>query len=228
MKKLVLAAAVALAPGCIFVSSSTGHISASWSVSLDGAASTCSAVGASSVEIIATGPDLDDETFNCDSGAGTTISLATGAYTVTVNILDSVGTILGSDTASVSVDSGATTEIGPYLFAFTNPPTQGNWHATWEITSGGAAATCADVGATFVSFTSTLMGGTVGNDDIFNCDDLAGDTDPYDAGSYTVVPALCSGPDVSNLDCTLSFPTPFDADITAGVNTDFPLVEFAF
>jgi len=102
--------------------------------------------------------------------------------------------------------------------------TKGNYHITWTITQGGAPATCADVGATKASFLSTLAGGNVGNDDQFNCADGDGFTDDYEAGTYTVSPALLD----SGGGSLSAGSTSFDVEINAAETTEGPLVVFAF
>lgn len=66
----------------------------------------------------------------------------------------------------------------------------GRFHATWSITAGGAASTCDAHGADYVALTSTLAGTAQGYDDLFDCGDLAGTTNPLPLGDYTIAVSI--------------------------------------
>ena len=71
------------------------------------------------------------------------------------------------------------------------------YHATWSLSTAGGPTTCAAQNANKVSF---LFTGTdqMGHEDLFACEDLAGDSVPLALDSYTWVATL--------LDCTDAMP----------------------
>jgi hypothetical protein len=64
------------------------------------------------------------------------------------------------------------------------------FHATWTVSDPGGVATCAEVGADKTSFLFTQASNSMGFDEVFACQDLAGDTVPLPLDDYTWVAAL--------------------------------------
>ncbi len=116
--------------------------------------------------------------------------------------------------------------------------TAGVFHAEWTLTETGVGTTtCAAQGADKVSFlfTDSL---NMGFDEIFDCGDLAGDTNPLELDSYTFNVTLLDCPDTTP-GCPggadLGMAGPINAnfntcDVIAGSTCikDLPGVDFAF
>jgi len=91
---------------------------------------------------------------------------------------------------------GATQAAGCIISSDDDDDTVDNavFHATWSLSTGGAATDCATQGADKVSFIFTGSN-NMGTDEIFSCDALAGDTDPFPLDGYTVSVSVLDCPD---------------------------------
>ena len=100
-----------------------GSFSLTWSIVVDGLASTCAEVGAESVEVISTrvgsGSGISAR-FSCASFAGTTDPLPAGEYTVVVRLLDAGDVQLNSVDIILTdrVLSDDDVSLGNFDFAF--------------------------------------------------------------------------------------------------------------
>jgi hypothetical protein len=209
MKKLAMAvlgaALLSQTAGCfIFVDDSgdEGQFHATWTVMMGGA-STCAAVGASTVQFLSTEAatgDLYIDTYNCDDYAGTTDGMPLGEYSVVINIRDSAGTVLNLPMTPI-VDTldvdGEIVELGNVVYTFTPPTTDVALYTLW----GTATATDCnshgvvqeqvylDDGSACISFTLTNQydNGTTCGDAIV-CEDgaVAQTISDVDYGTYNI------------------------------------------
>ena len=69
------------------------------------------------------------------------------------------------------------------------------FHTTWTMSDGAGPTDCASVGADKISFLFTRGSDNMGFDELFACDDLAGDTSPLTLDTYKYVAAVLSCPD---------------------------------
>jgi hypothetical protein len=75
------------------------------------------------------------------------------------------------------------------------PPTEGVFHATWSLVTPQGPTSCAAQGADKVSFLFTDAG-DMAYDELFACEDLAGDTSPLGLdGGYVYIATLLDCPD---------------------------------
>jgi hypothetical protein len=117
------------------------------------------------------------------------------------------------------------------IFVSDSGPSKGVFQTTWTLTQGGAATTCATVGAASVSFLSTRASDSMGFDDVFTCSDMAGDTAPLTIDSYSISVSVLD----ANDQVLGQTPTPlsdnFDTCNSTANDTCFvtlPNIEFAF
>src|SRR5215468_3246654 len=142
----------------------TGELSITWSITLNGSPSTCAGVGAVTVEMVATptgGGAPASTRFGCADGAGRSGELAPGSYNVVAHLLDAADADLddASIAVPVTVVAGITSPAGGVTFAVTRSTT-GVLSVAWDIHVGNAVATCGDVDADFVNlYTLTNAGG---------------------------------------------------------------------
>jgi hypothetical protein len=189
MKKIaLLVLAAAAAAGC--TTESTGTLSLTWGITLNGAPSSCAAVNARTVEVTsipASGASTKVDLFDCTDLGGETAPLRTGTYTVKVRLLDANNQQLNifTPTTTFAVAQNATTPIGNFLFAFNTQSTQGTLSLTWAITKNGVQTTCGAVNGKTVELTSIPQAGST-KVDLYDCTDFAGESDPLTAGIYTV------------------------------------------
>ena len=69
------------------------------------------------------------------------------------------------------------------------------FHATWTISDAAGPTDCASVGAEKVSFLFTRGSDNMGFEELFDCDDLAGNSDPLSLDTYKYVAAVLDCPD---------------------------------
>lgn len=196
-----------------------GTIDVSWSVFINGAASTCAAVEAQSVEIVAersSGREYSSIAA-CTAGAAS-IDVPPGDYTLSLFALDANGARLTNGPgADVSVESGRTTSIANVRFEFAF----GNVNVSWAITLNAAASTCSAVGATGVEFIHRATSGKEYRD-TFNCVD-GGGTIALPVGAYTLFAYLLDAGDNRITDGPGAPLT-----VGAGQTTNVGVIEFAF
>jgi len=171
--------------------STTGELSLTWSIKLNGAASTCAGVGGVTVEMVATptgGGAPVTTRFDCTDGAGTTGEIAAGGYNVVANLLDADDAVLDDATiaAPVTVVAGITTPAGGVTFAVTQSTT-GVIHVAWDIHLGGNAVSCGGVEATQVEVDTLTNDRGPTYFDTFDCTVHSHDTLPLPVGSYADV-----------------------------------------
>jgi hypothetical protein len=116
-----------------------------------------------------------------------------------------------------------------------NTVDQGVFHATWDVNGSTSGSECAAVGADKVSFLFTDSAGH-GTDELFDCIDFAGDTNPLPLDNYTYVATLLDGPTTAagcpggaNLAASSPLSDNFDTctDISGGTCfADLPLIDF--
>ncbi len=219
-----LPAALALATasaGCF--AAGEGDITASWTITSDGAPSTCQAVGATDVELHATRQKDNLEYTQkvaCDLGAVTFQGFKPGLYTAEVRLLDGNGNVLSDPmTITVHIGGGDLIDLGTFEFAFGS---QGRFSATWAITMNGAVSTCAAVGATTFQIVSQSGGQTY--TDKFDCTAGSALTEPLPAGSWAVSVSLLDAKGV----VLNSVPVNLTLDLAAGETKSLGEFEFAF
>jgi Thrombospondin type 3 repeat len=91
---------------------------------------------------------------------------------------------------------------------------QAVFNTSWMVTDASGPSTCAAHGATHVDFLFTDNATSMGTDEIFSCDDMAGDTAPFPLSSYTYVASILSCADATMPECLIKGSAPQD------VNTD--------
>ena len=196
-----------------------GTIDVSWSVLINGAASTCAAVEAQSVEIVAersSGREYST-VVSCTAGSAS-VNVPPGEYTLSVFALDADGARLTNGPgAAVTVESGRTLSVPNVRFEFAF----GNVNVSWAITLNSAAATCAAVGAAGVEFIHRATSGKEYRD-TFNCSDGSG-TVALPAGGYTLFAYLLDANDDRLTDGPGAPLT-----VAAGQTTNVGVIEFAF
>jgi hypothetical protein len=74
---------------------------------------------------------------------------------------------------------------------------RGVFHATWDVNGDIVPAACDEVGADKVSFLFTASNGQ-GFDELFDCFDFAGQTDPLPIDDYTYVASLLQCPNTAS------------------------------
>jgi hypothetical protein len=185
MKKIALFALLALVASC---GSSGGGIQVSWTVTVGGAGSTCSAVGAATVKVTVSGPSSTTASVPCTAGSVTVGGLLGGNYTVSVALFDSNGNQQSNPAGvAVTVLDGATTSTQTFQFDFNPTPADGTLSLTWMIAQNGVPSNCAAVTGDTVKLTVTPLSGTANpRVELFDCSAMAGTTDPIPGGDYHI------------------------------------------
>lgn len=170
--------------------STTAEIDVTWHLVNDTAVATCPA-GATTATIYAqragdAQPFAD--LYLCSDGAGASMNLPAGDYTVWVELTDDPGTTLYamSEDATLTLSPGETASAD-YQIDVAN----GFWDLSWILhTSGGAATTCAATNQNGVSVLSTAAGTTNAVDSIWPCSNGESPnvvtTDPVTIGDQVV------------------------------------------
>ena len=203
----------------------TGKLSATWSILLNGSAATCANVRGDTVEIVTTpsgGGGGTIDRFRCTDLAGTTGTFAAGNYTVTVRLVDAASQILdSSDLGSVAVTAGMTQALGNQTFSI-NRVLTGTFSLSWNIVVGTADTLCFDVGASTLEFEATLEGPGATVRATFDCADHLDTTPEFTPGNYDILVRLRDGD--RNPLAQRNLGGPFA--ITAGSNNDLGNVTF--
>jgi hypothetical protein len=126
--------------------------------------------------------------------------------------------------------------VGASMAAGCTVVDQGVFHATWTVNGPGGPVTCESRGADKADFLFTQKTNSMGFDELFDCADLAGDTDPLPLDDYTYVATLLSCPNTQPgcpNSTTLLMSDPQDAttdicDSTSGSNCNVDLPTFNF
>lgn len=234
MKRLIAVAALALGgSGCGFIWD-TGSVAATWSITIDGQAATCDAVGGHTVVVTSRrvhGGSTKVDLFDCVDLGGVTAEMRTGLYDVTVQLLNRDGEELSDEiTVEVRVPSDDAVNAGHFEFAFAGdeqpqqPSGQGWFKLSWVITENGLPSTCSVVDATTVEVLLEL-GGTPGSKSFkFPCTDMTGTTDNVPVGTYEITIRLLNKDDVMLNTAPVKVNLPLVSSETKNVG-DF---EFAF
>ena len=130
--------------------------------------------------------------FTCADGAGTTLGLPPGNYTVWTEVVDHANTVLYAQSGSVQATVVANQNVNT---AFTFQVNRGYVHASWSLISAqNQAITCAQrPSIAGVAFDQTGTGASLVGD-IFTCSDLQGTTYPLPLDTYTLsVQAIDNG-----------------------------------
>jgi hypothetical protein len=112
----------------------------------------------------------------------------------------------------------------------------GVFHATWDVNGGVSPSACDAAGADKVSFLFTRDATSTGFDELFDCFDFAGNTNPLPIDGYTYVASLLQCPD-NRAGCpggtTLSATNPLRDDffschdVSSGICfVDLPTIDF--
>jgi hypothetical protein len=123
--------------------------------------------------------------YDCVDGDGITAPLPAGDYLLWVNILD-VGDnrIAQSFYDRVTVSPNTTTVVEEFYIL----RDEAFFYASWELVDqNDSPLTCAQFGADGVSILATLVGPNTATDDIFDCVDGEGYTEPLPLGEYEIV-----------------------------------------
>lgn len=151
MKKATLLV-LALAAGACSVNE--GTFTVNWTVSLDGATTTCSNVSASTVTIVATkmnGGRKYQADFPCTAMSGE-FDVPPGTYAIAAEIYDSRNTLYYSIPAdrTFTLKDGDTQPLGTFNFAFTLPSYRASFRVhmgSAEVTGGNCTSTNPNNGA---------------------------------------------------------------------------------
>jgi hypothetical protein len=157
MKRMVMMAAMAVAPGCgggsdnpdagpIDAAVTRGTMSLAWSLTdLDDNPITCEDVGALSISVTVTPPGFGGvvEPFSCAGGMGTTSDLRATTY----NVVVIPSSVLGALSESILIDSvevvaGQNVDLGTLVFEI-DPVGSFNF----KVDTGATAGNCDDEGA---------------------------------------------------------------------------------
>src|SRR4051812_26307564 len=76
-----------------------------------------------------------------------------------------------------------------------NTVSDGVFHATWSLSDQAGPVSCAEVNADKADFLFTEASNSMGFDELFSCQALAGDSDPLPLDRYTYVASLLQCPD---------------------------------
>lgn len=126
---------------------------------------------------------LKTDTFACENGdVGADIFLDPGSYDIFIEPVGPIGTFAGV-TDTVDGDDGDLV-IRDYADF---PDDAGYFFLTWQIDDDDPAVVCPKIDSAGVGVLATLVGPGDGFDDLFNCEDGVGTTDPLPLGEYAIV-----------------------------------------
>lgn len=173
-----------------------GTFKLTWRVTEGGAASSCQAIGGTTIKVTSTRKSTSThfvDLFACAKGSGTTGELHPGSYTVSIELLDAMGKALSQPfSLDRRILSGEESPLGDFDFDF---PATAALSATWRVLVNEAPANCPDVGAVSVILDSTPVAGGTTIRDTFPCASGAGVTDALPAGMYKVKVTLVDAQD---------------------------------
>ena len=197
----------------------TGTLAASWSVTLNGAPSSCAEVGGVTVEIVSLpsggGQGLVGR-FACGDGLGRLASVPAGDHTVDASLLDSGNHALADDSGgTATVRIGQTTDLGSFVFAVTRAVPDGDFTMLWGVTVGNSGGFCSDISATTFELEARPSGGGASVVSTFSCADHGGTSEPLAPGDYDLVARLrdAIGDPLATLDVG-------SASVTSSADTD--------
>ena len=202
MKKnwmLVLSTLLALAAfpasGCIFVSDESGPDADSDGI--EDADDNCPSVANTDqfdVDLDGLGDGCDNcpTVSNIDQGDGDNDGMGNACD----DDLDNDGVANDQDNCPQTANADQTDDDNDGLGNACDTPsvTAAVFHATWTVSDPGGPATCAEVGADKTSFLFTQDSNQMGFDELFDCQDLAGNTLPLPLDDYTWVATLLECP----------------------------------